>query len=89
MPSSLNDLCALLSGTDDSEQVEAIREGYGDVDEIDVQELRFWEFCSSVHAARGHMVVFPEADFTRQLIERVRMIVDGRTQTGIRLVEDR
>jgi len=76
MSSSLKDLSALLKGTDNPEQVEAILKGYGGVDEVDIQELRYWEFCSSVHDMRGHMVVYPDAEFTQELIERVRTIIE-------------
>jgi hypothetical protein len=77
MSSPFNDLTTLMLGTDTREQVQAILDGYGRIDEAEMPEYRFWEFLNSVfdmtHPFR------PDTENTQKRIERVRNIMGGQS----------
>jgi len=79
MSSPLKDLGALLMDANSSAQVKAILRGYGQIDDRDVEELRYWELFGTVWDMQGHMVVFPDGEFTKILTERVGALVEGES----------
>ena len=93
MSSPLADLYTLLSshdgwssGTGNPAQRAAILEGFGGIDEVDIQELQYWEFSFWVKALQYHTSSAQDPEEDAQLMRRlcqitsaIRDIAEGRS----------
>lgn len=93
MSSPLRDLALLLishdgwsEGTGNRAQREAFLNGYGELDQEDIQELYFWEFSFWVKVLRSHMRMAPHptddqelSERIQSMVEKIRSIADGQS----------
>ena len=61
-------------------KIKALHKGYGEINQDEVQELRYWEFLYSVTPLQGIMEDYPNAAPTRERLERLRAILDGQSR---------